>query len=143
MAYLSKIKIEEIKSEFLTLNKSLNLENEEQTLRGGPMDSYKEAAAFSISKQAKESRVQQLKNILKSVQVLPNYIAGKKIVLGKWFILKNHFGIKRYRLVDPIEADPRNNLVSVESPLGKAVFLKTEKKQIKFNNETLFIIKVE
>ena len=143
MAMLSKTKIDEIEKEFLTLSKSLNLENEEETLRGGPMDSYKESAAFSVSKQAKESRVQELKNILKNIQVLSDYVDGKEIVTGKWFILKNRFGVKRYRLVDPIEADPSKDLISSESPLGKAIYLKCTNDNIQFNNDKLSIVHIQ
>lgn len=66
MAILSKEKIIEFERECKELKASLSDENREQFLRGGPMDSFKEAAAFSVSKQAKESRIEFLADILKS-----------------------------------------------------------------------------
>lgn len=143
MVILSKSKIEEIKRELKDLEVSLKNENEEQALRGGPMDSFKEAAAFSVSKQAKEARVKSLNDILKNSQILPDFITGNKIVLGKWFKIKNKIGIKRYRLVDPVEADPRNGLISYKSPLGEIVINKTKNEKIQFNNEPLLIVEIE
>ena len=143
MILLSKAKIEEIKQECVSLKKSLKVENEEQVLRGGPMDSYKEAAAFSVSKQAKESRIHELELIIRDVKKLPNYIKGRKIVIGKWFSLKNQFGIKRYRLVDPFESDPSKGLISSDSPLGKAVSMKSQNDKIQFNKNLISIINVE
>lgn len=143
MILLSKNKINELRQEYNSLKKSLIKENEEEAQRGGPMDSYKEAAAFSISKQAKAKRVEELNNILNEAKELPEYIEGKSIILGKNFVLEGKLGAKRYTLVDPVEADPSKNKISIDSPLGKAVLNKTAGSIINVSNNNLVIISVE
>jgi transcription elongation GreA/GreB family factor len=140
--YLSSAKLAAIKAEYTELKASLDKENEEFTLRGGPMDSVKEAAAFSVSLAAKKSLVGEMEGILAKAKVLPDEIPGDKVVLGKWFSVKSPTAETKYRLVHQLEADPSKNLVSANSPLGKSVLNLTTGKRFSLNGLRFSVSKV-
>jgi transcription elongation factor GreA len=69
-----------------------------------------------------EARITELKEILKNVKIISadksdKVTTGKTVVVK--FIEKNR--TNEYSLVGTIEADPFKNLISNESPLGKAI----------------------
>lgn len=140
---ISAQKLIEIKKEIENKKRYLKHELEEGVKRGGPMDSFKESAAVSANLQAHNQKLKELENVLKDVQVLPDSVPGNEIILGKWFEIENVIGRKRYRLVESIEADISNSLLSIESPLGKAVLGKKEGEKVVINENELSIIKVE
>ena len=143
MPILSKNKINELKQTLSELSKSLITDNELNTLMGGPMDSFKETASYSVTVKAKEFKIDEIKEILSDIKELPEKIKGELIVLGKWFIVNNGIKDIRYRLVDPIEADPNNNLISFKSPLGLNVLGKKFGDSFKLNGCNFKIIKVQ
>lgn len=140
---ISKQRLLEIKNEIKNKKSYLKHELEEGVKRGGPMDSFKEAAAVSANLQAHNQKLKELENILKDVQELPDVIPGDKIILGKWFEIETITGRKRYRLVESIEADISKNLLSIESPLGQAVLGKKERQKVVINENELSISRVE
>jgi transcription elongation factor GreA len=116
---ISKEKLHELKEQLQDLQRTLVRDNEEATKMGGPMDSFKEAAAFQVTLGAKRNKIKELTEILNKVKVLPDSIPGDQIVLGKWVELNNGINTIKYRLVHPVEADPSRNLISTDSPLGR------------------------
>jgi transcription elongation GreA/GreB family factor len=142
MRYLSKEKITKLKEEYESLNTSLLKQNEGATKSGGPMDSFKEAASFSTALQALESKVAELKDALSDYQILPDYIEGDKIILGKWFVIKSNTGKRKYRLVDPLESSPIDGHISFESPLGKEAINKGVGEKFKINENLFEIISI-
>ena len=141
--YLSKARIDDIKNQYKELYATLLKDNEEQTLRGGWISSLEQHAAFNVSIEAKRKMIDDLKRIIDRAKILPDYIGGNKIILGKWFILNIKGTEKRYRLVDPIEADPSKNLLSSESPLGSLVINKQVGEEIEIGIQTVKIVKIE
>ncbi len=140
--FISKNKYDELKLELSELQKSLLKDNEEATKMGGPMDSYKEAAAIQVSLGAKRQKVTELEDIMKRIEILPEQVPGDKIVLGKYFTIDNGEKQIRYRLVHPVEANPTLNLVSVDAPLGKAVINQVAGYEFILNTRTFRIIKI-
>jgi transcription elongation factor GreA len=140
---ISAQKLIEIKKEIENKKRYLKHELEEGVKRGGPMDSFKEAAAVSANLQAHNQKLKELENMLKDVQELPDEVPGDEIILGKWFEIESDTGRKRYRLVESIESNISNNLLSIESPLGKAVLGKKEGTEININNNVMKILIVE
>ncbi|MBP9758794.1 GreA/GreB family elongation factor [Candidatus Dojkabacteria bacterium] len=140
---LSQNKLNELINLRERMTNSVQEQNSEDTERGGPMDSFKEAAAFAIAKQAKEKSLEEISRIIAEAEVLSDEIAGDKIVLGKWFKLKVEGKEYRYRLVDPIEADPKQGLLSIESPIGNLVESKVKGDKFSFNSLDYEIILVE
>lgn len=140
---ISRNGIEKIKIEIKKIQEYLNHELEESVKRGGPMDSFKEAAAVSANLQAHNQKLKELENILNNAVELPEYAPGKSIVLGKWFELSLNGTIKRYRLVESAEANISRGLLSLESPLGKALLGKKVGDTVEVNSVIQKVQKVE
>jgi transcription elongation factor GreA len=116
---ISKEKLHELKEQLQDLHKTLVRDNEEATKMGGPMDSFKEAAAFQVTLGAKRNKIKELTEIVTKAKVLPDVVPGDLAVIGKWVELDNGINTIKYRLVHPVEADPSRNLISTNSPLGR------------------------
>ena len=140
---ISGLKLEEIKKEIENKKSYLKNELEEGVKRGGPMDSFKEAAAVSANLQAHNQKLKELENILNDAEELPEYVPGDEIILGKWFMLDFGKEIRRMRLVESIEADASVGLLSVESPLGQNLISKKQGEMINFNGQSIVIIEIE
>lgn len=140
---ISKQKLTELKVEIDKKKNYLKNELEEGVKRGGPMDSFKEAAAVSANLQAHNQKLKELENILKDAEELPEYVPGDEIVLGKWFTLDFGKEARRIRLVESIEADASAGLLSIESPLGKNLILKRKGEIINFNEQSIVILEIE
>ncbi|MEI7579793.1 MAG: GreA/GreB family elongation factor [bacterium] len=143
MPTISQTKFAQLKQNYQELKASLLKENIQNTLMGGPMDSFKETASFQAAKAAKESKLKELKKILENIAILPDNVPGDTIILGKWFSLENPLQKMRFRLVDSLEADPQNKLLSIDSPLGQLVLNKKQGEQFEFNQLKYLITKVE
>ncbi len=140
---ISKQGIEKIKNEIKKIQEYLKHELEEGVKRGGPMDSFKEAAAVSANLQAHNQKLKELENIINNATELPEYVPGESIVLGKWFELSQSGTIKRYKLVESAEADISRGLLSLESPLGKALLGKRSGDTVEINSVIQKVVKVE
>jgi transcription elongation GreA/GreB family factor len=139
---ISETKLAELQENLKEMEDSLQADKYEAAKQGGPMDSHKEAAAIAITMQAKQSKVDELKKILSNIELLPDKIPGDKIELGKWFELSDGKASVRYRLVDPVEAEPRLGLVSAKSPLGLAVYGKSKDYTFTLNSRKMKVIAV-
>ena len=140
---ISNQKLLELQKEVEAKRKFLENELEEGVKRGGPMDSFKEAAAVSTNLQAHNQKLKELEDILNDAEALPDYVDGDEILLGKWFDIDIDTDSKSFRLVESIEADISKNLLSVDSPLGKAVLGKKQGEKINFNEKTITITNVD
>lgn len=140
---LSKEKITEISKQLKMLQQSMQNDNEEGNRMGGPMDSFKEAAAFQTMTAAKKEKIEELQSILDTAKELPDYIESDMAILGKWIIINNGREEKRYRLVHSLEAEPVKNLLSIDSPLGKELVGKKSGESIVFNSQTIKIVNIE
>jgi transcription elongation factor GreA len=130
---ISKAKYLEIQKEHSDLQKSLQDELDESTSRGGALNSYKEAATYRLSLEAKHTRVNMLEEILKEAEILPDKVEGDTIRIGKEFTLRSAAGEKNYRLVSSAEADPASGNISDVSPLGKMLLNKRAGEEFDFN----------
>jgi len=141
---LSKEKIESLKQQLAELEKSYAMQQEEQLRRGGAADSWHETASFAPTQRAVESKLNELRSIVAAAKVLPSQVKSEKVILGSWVSLQDDRGEKtRYRLVHPIEAAPQKKLISIESPLGKALKHKKKGQKGEVNGREFCIIKVE
>jgi transcription elongation factor GreA len=71
-----------------------------------------------------EGRIQALERILKNSQIIPEgKVEGReKVEIGAHVsIQEGDFPVETYHLVGPAEADPRNGMISHESPIGSAL----------------------
>lgn len=83
-----------------------------------------------------ESRIIELRELFATAQMLePSMVPTNKVGIGSYVTLtdpdkKNDFEI---RVVASIESDPDNDLVSVEAPLGQAVYGRKVGEVVKFH----------
>lgn len=130
--YLTKEKLEELKKEAEYLKKDVRNEIAERLKRAKEYGDLSENAEYSEAKdeQARiESRIFELENILRNASIIKKN-GGKDIVLIGSTIEVNKKGkTLKYTIVGSNEAKPEENLISNESPLGKA-FLDKKKGDI-------------
>jgi len=67
-----------------------------------------------------ESRISELENVLRNMQIIKKPKSSGKVVLGSTVVLKDGKTIT-YQVVGTIEADPTAGKISDESPIGKAL----------------------
>jgi transcription elongation factor GreA len=71
-----------------------------------------------------EGRIQNIERILKNCQIIPEgKVPGReKVEIGAHVsIREGDLPVETYHLVGPAEADPRNGMISFESPIGSAL----------------------
>ncbi len=69
-----------------------------------------------------EARIKEIENILKNAELIRDDKNNNKVTIGKTVKLKiNDDDPKEFNIVGSLEADPFDNKISNESPIGKAV----------------------
>jgi len=141
---LSKEKINNLKDELKILENDLNFQMNEQIKKGGLLDSWHETAAYQVTQEALKTNVSSLKKLLKDAKVLSDNINSEYVVLGSYVVLRNMKDDKtiKYRLVHPVESDPRKGKLSLESPLGKLLLHNKINQIIEFNDTKYLIIRI-
>jgi transcription elongation factor GreA len=71
-----------------------------------------------------EGRILALQSILASAQILEKPEATDVVDLGSWVTIKEGDETFEYLLVNPAEANPVENKISFQSPIGKAIMNK-------------------
>jgi len=104
-------------------------------------------------------RKKQLREIDGRVRFLRKRLEGMKVVdtipddttrifFGAWVTLENETGIEiRYRIVGPDETDSKNNLISMDSPMGRALMGKYLDAEVELETpqgtQRLYVIEIE
>lgn len=124
--YLTKEKIEELKIELERLKKEGRVEIAARLKHAKEYGDLSENAEYSEAKDEQgrvERRIFELENILRNVSVIKK--GGRDIAqIGSTIEIKKSSPgggkILKYTIVGSKEAKPETNLISNESPLGKA-----------------------
>jgi len=122
MKYLSQQKLNELKKELEELkikrNKISNRIHQAKELgdlsENAEYTEAKEAQAFN------EGRIQELKNVIREAVLISKKTKCHFVEVGCEIVVKNKQGKREFNIVGSEEADPLNNRISNESPLGKA-----------------------
>ena len=71
-----------------------------------------------------ESRIRYLEKMIKTATIIKDTTAGNEAGLGKTIKVRflSDDEVDEFILVTTIEVDPMNNLISIESPLGQAIY---------------------
>jgi len=105
-----------------------------------------ESSAYEEAKNLQafnEGEIREIQHILESAEILqtPAPVDGQRIVrLGSTVDVENDRGTKRsFMIVNPVEADPSNNKISDQAPVGKALLgrLEGDKVEVKTDNGTV------
>ncbi len=121
--YLSKEKFEELKNELETLKKEGRADIAERLKRAKEFGDLSENAEYSEAKEAQskiEARIIELENILRNSDIIKK--GGNKgiIEIGATITVEKSGKKINYTIVGSKEASPEKNLISNESPLGRA-----------------------
>ncbi len=103
-------------------------------------DSAREAQART------EARIKEIENILENAKLIKVTSSDDKVNIGK--TVKINFVERQkqatYKLVGTIEANPTLNMISIESPVGKAIIGLSvgEQVQVRLENGKMFHVEV-
>ncbi|MDY0023570.1 MAG: transcription elongation factor GreA [Candidatus Izemoplasmatales bacterium] len=85
-----------------------------------------------------ENRIKELENILKNSEIIKENNRSKVIGMGKTVVVRflhNNYEAE-FTIVGKLEANPMQNKVSNESPIGKALIGSKKGKEVSFKSET-------
>ncbi len=121
--YISKESLEDLKKELEGLKKEGRMEIAERLKRAKEYGDLSENSEYSDAKetQAKlESRIFELEEMVRGAVLIKKN--GRKDIVGIGSTVETQKGLKsfKYTIVGSREAKPEANLISNESPLGKA-----------------------
>lgn len=139
--------IDKLKTELTYLKDVKRGENLEALKEARAQGDLSENADYDAARneQARiEARISEIENIIKNVKVIKtsnddNVNIGKTVKV-KFIESKKE---KIFHLVGSIEADPRANKISTESPMGKAMLNHAEGDTIEVKTETGRLIQIE
>ncbi|KKR88877.1 MAG: Transcription elongation factor GreA [Candidatus Wolfebacteria bacterium GW2011_GWA2_42_10] len=121
--YLTKERLEELKIELERLKKEARQEISERLKRAKEYGDLSENSEYSSAKdeQARvESRIIEIENVLRNAAIIKKSSARDSVQIGSSVELKKNNQILKYTIVGSDEARPEANLISNESPLGRA-----------------------
>jgi transcription elongation factor GreA len=85
-----------------------------------------------------EARIAELETIIASAEIIKNSAQNNQVVLGSKVVLKSNKTKKEFQIVGTVEADPSENKISDESPIGRELIgkKKGDKVVIKTTKDT-------
>lgn len=107
----------------------------------GDLTENAEYQAARSDQERNEARIAELENILQNAEVIKEPSDVKKVQLGSKVKVSNGL-VKQFQIVGTVEADPLNNKISDESPIGKALLGKKvgDKVEIKTPQEVVYYV---
>jgi len=121
--YLSKQGLEKLKKELDYLQNDKRKEIAARLKHAISFGDLKENFAYHDAKEQQgflEGRILELKKIINN-SVLLEKKASDKVQVGSIVVIKSKSGDEKYEIVSPPEADPFNNKISSQSPLGELI----------------------
>jgi len=122
--YLSQEKYNELKKEMEERGRNERLEISEKLQKAKEHGDLSESAEYADAKQMQavnERRIFELEGILTSAEIIEHLPKSyTQIQVGSKVKVISQQGEKEFTILGPYEADPVKNLISYESPLGKA-----------------------
>ncbi len=125
--YLTKEAIEKIRTEIehrkVVTRWKINASLKEARAQGDLSENYEYTAA-KRDRAHNESRIRYLERMIRTAKIIKDSTSKNQVGIGKTVYLsfsgKNE--IEKFKIVTTIEADPMNNKISIESPLGSAIY---------------------
>jgi len=129
-------KLKEELNDLKTNQREKNLEALKEARAQGDLSENADYDAARDEQARIESRIKEIENILKHAEVISGDSKNDKVHIGKSVLLKvNGKDPVEYSIVGSLEADPFNNKISNESPVGKAVIGHKKGDNVKFKTE--------
>jgi transcription elongation factor GreA len=123
---LTKARYEEIQAELYRLQTDGEKEAAEKIKEARAFGDLSENSEYDEAKNEQGklySRIAELKDMVDNAEIIQEISAADKVVLGAIVTVYNHSAAqeKTYRIVGTREANPRENRLSDESPIGRAL----------------------
>lgn len=108
----------------------------------GDLSENEEYSSARNEQKIAETRIQEIEEILKNAKIIRT---GKKskVDLGATVVFTMDGKKREYTLVGTIEADPSNNKISNESPIGQALLGKKPGDAFEFNGKKVKITEIK
>ena len=113
-----------LKSEYdeLTKVKRTQITKRIQTAREfGDLSENSEYDAAKEEQSLLETRITQLEDVLKRAQIIEPVKEADFVVIGSTVVVEMNDEVHKFTIVGSMEADPAENKISNESPVGKAL----------------------
>lgn len=136
---------EEIDHRKLVLRPQLLVDVKDARAHGDLSENFEYKAAKKAKNQ-NESRIRYLEKMIKTAQVIEDTSADDEVginnVVKVWFEEDNEEDT--FKIVTTVRGDSLNNLISIESPLGKALMHHKEgdRVEIKVNEDYSYFVKI-
>lgn len=119
---INKIK-EEIEYRKVVLRHKI-LEDVKEARAHGDLSENFEYKAAKRERGKNESRIRYLENMIKTAKIIKDTTAEDEVGIGKKVTIRflEHNEVEQFLIATTIEVDPLNNVISIESPLGRAIY---------------------
>lgn len=136
-----KEELDELKNE----KRNANLEALKEARAQGDLSENADYDAARDEQARIEARIKEIENILKNSEIIKENNRSRVIGMGKTVVIKFlHNNVeKEFAIVGKLEANPMQNKVSNESPLGKAIIGSKKGKIVSYKSETGHEMNVE
>lgn len=121
--HLTKEGLEELKKELECLKKEGRQEIAERLKRAKEYGDLSENSEYSDAKESQaklEGRIFELEEIIRNAVLIKKSVRKDKVSIGSTIEVQKGSKMFKYTIVGSREARPEANLISNESPLGKA-----------------------
>lgn len=123
--YLTNEKEKELRAELKDRQTNQRLEIGDRLKKAKEYGDLSENADYAATKEtqlANESRILELESILGAAEIIKDNAKrmSGEIAVGSKVKVSGSSGIKEFTILGPYDSDPKQNLISNESPLGKA-----------------------
>jgi transcription elongation factor GreA len=128
--YLTKEAIDKLKEEIehrkVVVRRKINEDLKEARAQGDLSENFEYKAA-KRDRAHNESRIRYLEKMIRTAKIIKDTISEDQVGIGKTVYLKfpKEKESEAFNIVTTIEADPINNKISIESPLGSAIYKHT------------------
>lgn len=136
---------EEIDHRKLVLRPQLLVDVKDARAHGDLSENFEYKAAKKAKNQ-NESRIRYLEKMIKTARVIEDTTADDEVGINNqvtvWFEEDQEEEI--YKIVTTVRGDSLNNLISIESPLGKALMRHKEgdRVEVKVNDSVSYFVKI-
>lgn len=125
--FLTEEAINKLKSEIEYRKVDLRhkiLEDVKEARAHGDLSENYEYKAAKQEKGKNEGRIRYLERMIKTATIIKDNAADNEVGLGKTIKVRflSDDEVDEFILVTTVEVDPMNNLISIESPLGQAIY---------------------
>lgn len=136
----------EIEYRKLTLRKEL-LEDVKETRAHGDLSENFEYHAAKKAKNQNESRIRYLERMIKTAQIVEDTTKDDEVGMNNQVtvLFEEDGTMETYKIVTTVRGDSLHNLISIESPLGKALLRhkEGERVEVKVNDTYSYYVVIQ